>query len=1100
MFLCAKGDILLYEHPELHLNFTIDTSTKEAIIGNTIYQEDEDHCNAVCSKNEPADYWYNLDIPSTITCENFAYVHKTYYDSYGYLRHTWDIVNINKETYTVTAVASKAFYKSPRRVNIQTIKLPETIREIGEGAFSWCIYLRSINIPSQVTVIKSSTFWYCKNMVKFVLPENIETIETSAFSDCENLEEINIPGKCVSIQNNAFTWCPKLHKLTIEDGIEPLNVGFLYVLGLNDGRLEPKEHHRPLFADSPIDTVYLGRNIKYPHTSNNVPLSPFKEKLTYSSYGSYYYNSSGSIKSLTFGETVTEIADSLFYDVGLNCELVLPNNLRRIGDGAFYWDMGNYITPRKIEIPASVEYIGKYAFRENYLSEVIFHDGLKTIGDYAFYDNKLSSLTIPATVTSYGINPFGKNNIESLSLADGLKTMCSISDAKIVELTIPESMENTGASFGNSLRFVYCKPTTPPEGIIGSAVIYVPAGTGGLYRESGWRNIVDPADNQLTINVKKEGTLYSRILAQDFQVSDIYRLKLKGTLNDDDWATINNMSSLYDLDLSELPLEELPSGFFQNKKNLNKITFPNTLKNIEENAFAGCIHLGGIVNIPAGCTSIGNRAFYQLNIGGVCLNGNTNIHDEVFMNCSFLKEVTLAPECVVGANAFVSTVIEELNIPANVTIGNNAFNISTLKKVTFNGGGQEIGNNVFAKSVEKYTFNGIVKSIGSFASGIDVDVNDIHTWCNIPFSNPVTINHLSINGEEANNIVIPNDVKSLRNYIFYECPTIQSIKISDGIKEIPERAFKGCANLSTVSLPAKLEIIGDSAFSGCVCLHEIVLPPEVRTLERYSFAGCEKLSQIEMPSALTIINDGAFAKCALLNNVQLPDNLLIIGDSVFASCTTLEEIDLPQSVTSIGVCVFSGCESLALVVAHWNNPITVNNKKVNCLLYVPIGTSQKYVNAGWNFSTMKERGTLTVIATGDGNVSYDSESVNNSKKHFYFKPYQDFNIQIVPNSGFKIMKATLNGENIIPEISEGEFVLEEPEEDVELCVIFDDASIEQGDVNADRVLNSTDATGIANYILKRASLQFHDYWADMNGDGVIDITDIIILISIYMSR
>lgn len=97
------------------------------------------------------------------------------------------------------------------------------------------------------------------------------------------------------------------------------------------------------------------------------------------------------------------------------------------------------------------------------------------------------------------------------------------------------------------------------------------------------------------------------------------------------------------------------------------------------------------------------------------------------------------------------------------------------------------------------------------------------------------------------------------------------------------------------------------------------------------------------------------------------------------------------------------------------------------------------------------------------------------------------------------MRATLNDENIIPYLSDGEYEIEEPEDDLKLIVIFDDASIEQGDVNGDRVLNDTDAIGIANYVLKRAPEQFHDYWADVNGDGVIDITDIIILISKYTS-
>ena len=39
---------------------------------------------------------------------------------------------------------------------IKTIKLPETIRSIGESAFSWCVNLNSINIPTDITEIAKS--------------------------------------------------------------------------------------------------------------------------------------------------------------------------------------------------------------------------------------------------------------------------------------------------------------------------------------------------------------------------------------------------------------------------------------------------------------------------------------------------------------------------------------------------------------------------------------------------------------------------------------------------------------------------------------------------------------------------------------------------------------------------------------------------------------------------------------------------------------------------------------------------------------------------------------------------------------------------------
>lgn len=1107
---CANAETLVYEHTGLHLYFSIDTEKKEATVGN-IFTLEEHNAIATPPLVDPwwneyprTNFWKDLDIPSTITCEGKCYT----YDS--------DIRTIEKGTYTVVAVHSNAFYKS---TEVQTVQLPETVTSIGTGAFAWCIYLRSITLPSQITAINQSTFNYCRNMETIHLPSSITSIGKGAFSDCIGLKVIRIPGNCNSIGDDAFMGCSALHKVIIEDGTTTLNVGSSFSVSLlyesvDEDKLDLRSHQRGLFGDCNIDTLYLGRNIIYPYgydwksttssqwTNRMRPFPPFEKCSKYQVGVKNYWYSGYTLKSLEFGETLTDIPDSLFASTEIKCELSLPPSLKRIGKRAFYKEIPSYLEYRQVEIPQSVEYIGEEAFRGNSLYELVLNEGLETIGNYAFYDNKISSLTIPSTVTNYGNYCFGKNEITSLKLTEGLKTMCSISDAKIVELTIPESIESIGGGYGTSLRFVHCNPTTPPNGIIGNnAIVYVPAGTAQLYREKGWTNIVDYSEAPLTINLRTAGRLYSRILAEDFQLDDVYRLKLKGTLNEDDWSTINDMNHLYDLDLSETNLEELPSGFFQNNTKLNKITFPNTLQSIEDEAFVGCVNIGTDISIPASCISVGNRAFYNLNFGGVVFNGNTNVQEDAFRDCRLLKEVTLAPGMEIGSNAFLSTILEELSVPANVSIGDNAFNITTIKNVTFNGGGQALGDDVFNNSVEKFTFNGILKSIGSFASSVEtIDVNDISTWCKLPFTNRVSINQLTINGNDANNIIIPDDINALREFLFYNCPTIKSVQLPDDIIEIPNEAFLGCVNLSTINLPANLEVIGNSAFMGCSSIQGIDIPSKVHTLDLCSFAGCTNLSQINMPFSLSTIGDFAFWNCASLNNVELPQNLSVIGKGAFQNCSSIVELDLPISITSIGENVFSNCSSLNLVVVHWKEPIAVNNVSGNCFLYVPIGTSQKYRNAGWNFSNLKEMGLLTVLVTGDGNVEYDSEIVNNKKMNFYFKPYKDFSVNLVPNNGYKIMRATLNGEDIIPKLSDGEYEVEEPEDDLELIVIFDDASIEQGDVNADRVLNATDATGIANYILKRAPEQFHDYWADMNGDGVIDITDIIIVISQYMSR
>lgn len=1065
----TQAETLYYTHEGLHLKFAIDTETKEAMLGNGIDSEK----NAIArppltdpwwNESPQTNYWKDIDVPSTIICEGTAY--------------TMDggTKSISRETYTVTSVASNAFYKT---TEVQTVKLPETIREIGSNAFAWCIYLRSIILPEQLTTIKESTFWYCKTLKSIHLPANIRQINGQAFSDCENLEEINIPGNCVSIGNDAFTWCPKLHKVTIENGTESLSVGYSYNLGLNDGRLNPKASKRALFADCHIDTLYLGRNIICSRTNDNKPLSPFESTLIYSSYGSYYYNSTASYKKLEFGETVTEIADSLFYNVGLDFDIIFPQNLKRIGKDAFYWDVIRYTNPRRIEIPASVEYIGENAFRKNELTEVVFHDGLLTIAKNAFSENQLTSVSIPGTVTNIQDYAFSQNKIVNLELADGIQEIgnSAFGNNAIKTLTVPASVTSIGSGFGSSLINVYCNPLTPPNASnpFAEATIYVPAGKGAAYR-SQWgtsTRIIDSKDEILTINVKTAGTLYSRILAQDYQLDDVLRLKLKGTLNDDDYSTVRNMCNLYDIDLSELNITELPNECFKNFTTLNKITLPNSLLSLEDDAFSGCTRLSGTITIPGNCSSIGKKAFYGLNFSKLICNGVVNIHEEAFMNCSLLREVSFVSGTTVGTNAFSSTAIEELYIPANVKIGDHAFNIATLNKVTFDGGGQEIGDTAFGDGVESYTFYGSVKSIGKFAHLVDnIYVDNINTWCLLPFIHPIITNNLYISGEKAKDIVIPDEIKSLRKYLFYECKSIETIKLPNEIVEIPERAFKGCSGLANITLPSKLLIIGDSAFSECDAIQQMVLPVSLASIGDYAFAGCRSIQGFQFPSCLTSI-----------------------GEYSLSSCSSLEKLDLPSSITSIGQNAFTDCTGLNLMVTHWKEPINVNNISGDYLLYVPIGTSQKYVNAGWSFPNMKERGLLSVKVNSGGEVSFDSERVSDGFVEYYFNPYKSFYIMIQPNEGFSVKRVRLNNEIVTSQIDNGKLFIEEPEEDMDMTIVFANNNIKDGDSNGDGHVDDDDAISTANHILKKAPVPFYIYASDVNEDEIINITDILLIIS-----
>lgn len=170
---------------------------------------------------------------------------------------------------------------------------------------------------------------------------------------------------------------------------------------------------------------------------------------TYDDYADYDHK-----LSVSLPEGVQRIGDYVFAHISAN-EIVVPNSVEIIGQGAFYWssgmdvllrnnsqlsEIGNYAfywtDIKQITIPSSVTMIGSSAFNyctslktvyfeENYnLQEISSHlfyqcgslesvnlenlKNLKTIGYYAFREAKaLTSITIPATVTSIDDYAFG---------------------------------------------------------------------------------------------------------------------------------------------------------------------------------------------------------------------------------------------------------------------------------------------------------------------------------------------------------------------------------------------------------------------------------------------------------------------------------------------------------------------------------------------------------------------------------------------------------------------------------------------------------------------------------------------------------------------
>ena len=369
-----------------------------------------------------------------------------------------------------------------------------------------------------------------------------------------------------------------------------------------------------------------------------------------------------------------------------------------------YYSSNNYTSlSGAVTIPETVSYnsttysvtsIGGEAFKGcSVLTQVTIPNSVTSIGNSAFRRcSALTQVTIPNSVTSIGNEVF-------------------YSCSALTQVTIGNSVTSIGSSafeYCLALASVRCEATTPPT--LGSncfyntsiILVFIPTGTKDAYT-AAWGSsytYVEGEGVELTVHVETPGGLTEAIVAKDYIPAAVNRLTVTGTLNETDFSIIkNNMTSLYDLDISGITNTTLSEAVFSGKKTLLQIDLPTQLTAIPANAFQSCPISS--ITIPNSVTSIGDDAFSdcskltQVNIP----NSVTSIGNSAFRRCSALTQVSI-PNSVtsIGGWAFYDcSALTQVTIPNSVTsIGGLVFrNCSALTSVI-------IGNHVEAISYDAF--------------------------------------------------------------------------------------------------------------------------------------------------------------------------------------------------------------------------------------------------------------------------------------------------------------------------------------------------------------------------------------------------------------
>ena len=201
--------------------------------------------------------------------------------------------------------------------SLRYIKIPSKIITIMDSAFAGSgIFSIDLSANTGITTIATSVFDGCVYLFSVKLPENIETIEEGAFNSCVNLTDFSFIAqltKLKSIGNTAFSYCG-FSDVTIPDTVETIGAyAFYRCEALNrvaiedfvsvQGNLVKKIGNYAFSECSALEDVTL------PVVNENNPQVTIE-------IGQRAFDKCKHLKNINFPANVTKIGDYAFNECG----------------------------------------------------------------------------------------------------------------------------------------------------------------------------------------------------------------------------------------------------------------------------------------------------------------------------------------------------------------------------------------------------------------------------------------------------------------------------------------------------------------------------------------------------------------------------------------------------------------------------------------------------------------------------------------------------------------------------------------------------------------------------------------------------------------
>ncbi len=290
------------------------------------------------------------------------------------------------------------------------------------------------------------------------------------------------------------------------------------------------------------------------------------------------------------------------------------------------------------------------------------------------------------------------------------------------------------------------------------------------------------------------------------------------------------------------------------------------------------------------------------------------------------------------------------SIPSNVTeIGDYTFyncrNMNNGGTIEIPEGVQRIGNyafrSIFYSNSKNLKLPSTLNHVGNYAFEYkynlpNVYITDLSSFCKIVFNNSESSvfnesTKLYVNNSQVTNVTIPNDIRTLKSFTFYNAETITGVTIPSTVTSIDGNYTFHGSGLRNVTVPSSV-----TSWNGS-----------------FTFENCKSLTDATLNNSVAI-GEYAFFGCGSLTGVTFGDNITAIKSGAFESCESLTGVIFGDNITSIGGYAFNNCTSLTSVTFNSPTPPTIDSTSfegipTTCKFYVPCSAVHAYrINSAWS--------------------------------------------------------------------------------------------------------------------------------------------------------